>query len=80
MVTYDTLNEWANKHPEFSAAKRIAKKLNEKAMMDIGLRGMNGKISYGWQAAWIFAMKARHGMREDNPEEQEETDLEIRTE
>lgn len=69
--------EWARVHPEFSYAKKVAKRINENAMFQIGIDGMRGKIAYGWQSAWIFGMKARHNWREDGNEDQEDVDLEI---
>lgn len=78
MVTPDTLNEWARVHKEFSVAKAMAKKLNEKAMVDIGLRGAQGQLPMGaWQNAWSFMMKARHGWREEGPDGQDDADLEF---
>lgn len=69
--------EWARVHPEFSYAKKVAKHVNESAMMQIGVDGMRGKIAYGWQSAYIFTMKARHNWREDGHEDQEDVDLEF---
>lgn len=76
LVARETLDEWARKHPEFSDAKKVAKRLNEMAMVDIGLGGMKGFNGQGsWQSAWIFAMKARHGWREEGGEDEEEAEL-----
>lgn len=80
-VDPETLYEWAKQHPEFSKAKRVAKALNEKAMYDIGLKGMRGKTASGaWQTAWVFSMKARHGWREegnDEPEDEQDVDFDF---
>lgn len=78
-VTNKTIYDWAAKHPEFMYAKQVAKGLNEKAMMDLGLKGMKGHVGPGgWQTAWIFAMKARHGWREEGPmDDDDDNDLEF---
>lgn len=79
-VSRETIDEWASKHPEFSDAKKTAKRLNEKAMLDIGLKGMNGKLRVGaWQSAWIFAMKARHGWREEDDRDTDDSEMEFDT-
>ena len=44
--------------------------------MKLGISGMLGKNGAGsWQAAWVFAMKARFGMREEGQQDPEDTDL-----
>ena len=55
----DTLLEWCSKHPDFSAAYKKAKKLQEQLMQKIGLKGMTGGIKGFHAGAWVFWMKAR---------------------
>jgi hypothetical protein len=78
-VSVETLHEWARVHPEFSEAKRVAKLLNEKAMVALGMKGIKGELRQGaWQNAWSFMMKARFGWREDGPDDQDDdADLEF---
>ncbi len=74
------LYEWAKKHKDFRDAKDTAKEIQEDVMFKLGLNGMQGKVRNGWQAAWMFAMKARHHYREegnDSPDDDEETDMEF---
>lgn len=77
-VSVDTLLEWAKTHKEFSVAKSRAKKINEQAMFELGMEGVRGKLPKGaWQNAWIFAMKAKHGWREEVFDDDEDDDLEF---
>lgn len=78
-VHRDTLYSWAKKYPEFADAKKVAREINEQAMFKVGLNGMKGFNGQGsWQSAWIFAMKARYGWREEGPRDQEDdTDFEF---
>lgn len=47
-------------------------------MFKLGIKGMMGRNGQGaWQGAWIFAMKARFGWREDAPLDDEENDVEF---
>ena len=76
-VTSDCIHKWADKYPEFKQAKAIAKEVNEAAMMKLGIDGMQGRFRPGaWQGAWIFAMKARFGLR-DEPQEQDDSEVEF---
>lgn len=75
-----TLAKWAEDHSEFAYAKSVARTVNEQAMLDLGLKGMNGRNGSGsWQTAWIFTMKARHGWREDGAvdDDGEDTSMEF---
>jgi hypothetical protein len=73
----ETIQEWARSHPDFSLAKRRAKAIQERVMINLGLSGTLGKNgSSAWQSAWIFMMKARFGWREDAHQEDEGADLE----
>lgn len=59
-VNVDTINEWRDRHPEFSVAiKAILEKQKNKLMID-GLYG--GKEVNATMA--IFLLKANHGMME----------------
>jgi transposase-like protein len=77
-VDEETLLNWARQFPEFAAAKKRAKAIQESVMYGIGIKGMQGKILGFAPGAWIFAMKARHGWSENGPNEpDDESNLEF---
>jgi hypothetical protein len=80
-VDHSTILEWGKKHPDFSLAIRVAKQKQLEVMSKLGLSGMLGKNGSGsWQAAYIFMMKARFGLREDGPVDVEDVELEFNLE
>ncbi len=74
-VCVDTIQEWGDRHHEFSVAKARAKqealnfmvKLGRKSLLGqrIGPEGKSRAINW---PLWIFFMKARFGWREENAE------------
>ena len=71
-VTHETLNEWAKKYPDLSAAK---KKGNSECLLfweRMGIQGAAGKLKGFNTAAWIFQMKNRFQWRDRTPEEVKE--------
>lgn len=77
LVARETLYLWAKTHPDFMHAKKVAADIQERVMYEIGLKGMQGKISFFSSPAWIFSMKARHGWTEEGPREQDDSDMEF---
>lgn len=80
-VDIDTIKEWANKHPEFSAAKKKSKAHCERWMMKLGKMGMLGRktpeIPSFNPTIWIFWMKARFGWKEDYQPDSEDVTIEF---
>ena len=58
-VCVETINEWARKKPEFSAAKKRAKANSLRWWCKIGKAGALGKIKNFQNSVWIFTMKCR---------------------
>jgi hypothetical protein len=67
LVAKDTLNEWCDVHPEFSAAKRLAREscrmfwekialdhIVSKSIVGVGAQSLNSSV-------WMFNMKNRFG-------------------
>lgn len=64
-VCEDTLYEWANKHPEFSEAKKRAFPKNRLWWEKAGRGGLWGTKNEVFNSTvWIFNMKNRHGWRD----------------
>ena len=84
-VNIDTLNEWASKHEEFSAAKQKAFSKNRIFWEQLGIENIINKSdseSFGEgfsksssrslnAAVWVFNMKNRFKWRDKQPDENE---------
>lgn len=62
MVSKDTLQEWKNKYPDFSASIKIGEACSLHAHEAMGMAIATGqsKVSGGAAAVWIFGMKNKH--------------------
>lgn len=69
LVSRDTLYQWAEKHKEFSDAKRLGETLCFKFWQDLGIKGTKGEYFQFNSAAWIFNMKNRFKWRDKQPDE-----------
>lgn len=66
-VCDDTLTEWKDKHPNFSAAYKKARKLQEQLIIKNGMKGRYNTIFS------LFMLKCNHGWREkDSTDESNE--------
>lgn len=65
-VAKDTLNEWCDQYPDFSAAKKEAVHKSQKMWETLLLLHARGdkKVKGGSAAAVIFALKCRFGYQE----------------
>lgn len=63
-VCVDTLLEWANKHPEFSLAKKEASALSRLFWERLGIRIAAGQLKNANAAVYIFNMKNRFKWRD----------------
>lgn len=68
----DTLLEWSREYPDFKHCYKLAKEIQECVLFNLGVQGMMGAIPFFNAGSWIFAMKARFGLHEDGPRDQED--------
>jgi len=71
-VNPDTLHEWVKRHKEFSDTKRFAFVKCQLQWEQVGLAGMNGKISGFQTGMWIFNMKNRFRWKDQPDPPQDE--------
>lgn len=85
-VHYSTLNNWAERHPDFKEAKQRSLQECENFYMKIGRTyGLYGRktdkngnvvVPFFNTTVWIFILKCRFGWRENDPVVNEE-DLDV---
>lgn len=64
-VCTDTLNEWCDVHPEFSAAKKIGRTAALKWWFEMGKNNLITPEGEKFNATiWIFTLKAMFGLRD----------------
>jgi len=59
-----TIGTWANNHPDFMAAKKVAEAACEKWWENLGKDGAEGKVRGFNVGSWIFNMKNRFGWKD----------------
>lgn len=70
-VNRDTLYAWAERHREFSDAKKRGEAVSRLFWEKMGIMGMTGKVKGFNVAAWIFSMKNRFSWRDKNEDAKE---------
>jgi hypothetical protein len=73
-VSVDTLLEWANKHTEFSLAKKEASALSRLFWERLGIRIAAGQLKNANAAVYIFNMKNRFKWRDRWDDEDGQSD------
>lgn len=73
-VAVDTINEWANVHPEFSASKKVASAKCRIFWERMGIRIAAGQLKNANAAVYIFNMKNRFRWRDRWDNEDGDTD------